>query len=114
MIQDLSKHHRPVGDLFPWPADEHELARLRLTNEQIEFYKSNGYLARVRMLNDEQVDVLCAELAQLVDPAHPGKQLFYEYHSNESTNPAKILFHALGAWRVAPGFHDLLWNPAFW
>jgi hypothetical protein len=23
------------------------------------------------------------------------------------------LFHALGAWRIAPGFHDLLWNPAF-
>ena len=21
--------------------------------------------------------------------------------------------HALGAWRIAPGFHDLLWSPAF-
>jgi ectoine hydroxylase-related dioxygenase (phytanoyl-CoA dioxygenase family) len=24
-----------------------------------------------------------------------------------------VLFHALGAWRIAPGFHDVLWNPAF-
>src|SRR5256885_674880 len=24
-----------------------------------------------------------------------------------------VLFHALGAWRITPGFHDLLWNPAF-
>jgi ectoine hydroxylase-related dioxygenase (phytanoyl-CoA dioxygenase family) len=23
-----------------------------------------------------------------------------------------VLFHALGAWRIRPGFHDLLWNPA--
>jgi len=39
--------------------------------------------------------------------------LFYEYNSNESTDPNHVLFHALGAWRIAPGFHDLLWHPAF-
>ncbi len=65
------------------------------------------------MLNDEQVDGLREELSALVDPSHPGRELFYEYNSNESTDPSRILFHALGAWRVAPGFHDLLWNPAF-
>ena len=112
MIEDLARHHRPVGDLFRWPGEAHELARFRLTDEQLEFYKSNGYLAGVRLLNDAQVEALRAELSQLVNPSHPGKQLFYEYHSNESTDPHRTLFHALGAWRVAPGFHDLLWNPA--
>ncbi|MEM8710613.1 MAG: phytanoyl-CoA dioxygenase family protein, partial [Planctomycetota bacterium] len=38
---------------------------------------------------------------------------FYEYHRNESADPARELFHALGAWRASPVFHDLLRNPAF-
>jgi ectoine hydroxylase-related dioxygenase (phytanoyl-CoA dioxygenase family) len=39
--------------------------------------------------------------------------LFYEYNSNESADPARVLFHALGAWRITRGFHDILWHPAF-
>jgi ectoine hydroxylase-related dioxygenase (phytanoyl-CoA dioxygenase family) len=39
--------------------------------------------------------------------------LFYEFHSNESANPNAVLFHSLGHWRITPGFHDVLWNPAF-
>ena len=60
-----------------------------------------------------KIQVLRDELNVLTNPLHPGRQLFYEYHANESANPSRILFHALGAWRVTPGFHDLLWNPAF-
>jgi len=113
MTEDLSIYHRMIGDLFAWPINAHEWNRYRLTAEQIEFYETNGYLAGIRLLTDEQVEVLRAELAQLADPTNSGNQLFYEYHANESTNPEQTLFHALGAWRVAKGFHDLLWNPAF-
>jgi ectoine hydroxylase-related dioxygenase (phytanoyl-CoA dioxygenase family) len=67
----------------------------------------------VRILTDEQVDALRGELEQLMDPGHAGREFFHEYHSNESTDPSRVVFHALGAWRVRPGFHDLLWNPAF-
>ncbi len=113
MLEDLSNKHHLLSDLFHRPRRRDEWDRYRLSNEQVHFYHRNGYLAGIRMLNDEQVDGLREELSALVDPSHPGRELFYEYNSNESTDPSRILFHALGAWRVAPGFHDLLWNPAF-
>jgi poly(3-hydroxyalkanoate) synthetase len=53
------------------------------------------------------------ELAGLLEASPEERGLFYEYNSNESTDPKHVLFHALGAWRIAPGFHDLLWHPAF-
>ena len=113
MTEDLSIYHQLIGDLFASRLDAAEWSRYGLTAEQIRFYEANGYLSGIRLLTDDQVEVLRAELDQLTDPASPGKHLFYEYHSNESTDPAKTLFHALGAWRVAAGFHDLLWNSAF-
>jgi ectoine hydroxylase-related dioxygenase (phytanoyl-CoA dioxygenase family) len=113
MTEDLSKHHSPVGDLFEKPSRPAEWARYRLTDEQIEFYRQHGYLAGVSMLSDEQVEALRAEVSALVNPNHPGNQLFYEFNSNESADPQKILFHALGAWRITPGLHDILWHPRF-
>lgn len=112
MIEDLADYHRPVGDLFV-KVSRHELDAFRLTDDQVEFYKAQGYLAGIRVLSESQIAVLRNELAQLLNPQSAPRQLFYEYHSNESTTPSRILFHALGAWRTKPGFHDLLWNPAF-
>jgi hypothetical protein len=111
-VSDLSFYHRPVTDLFPQPESAHDWNQYRLSDEQIRFFWENGYLARVQMLTNEQVEVMRRELSVLMDPVHP-RDLFYEYHSNESTDPNRILFHALGAWRVSPAFHDVLWNPAF-
>lgn len=113
MSEDLSKHHRMVGKLFREVSTPEEWSRFSLSREQVEFYKEHGYLAGVRVLTDEQVDVLREELRALVDPFNPGNELFYEFHSNESGDPQKVLFHALGAWRIAAGLHDLLWNPPF-
>ena len=113
MVNDLSLHHKPLTELFKQPSAAAGWDQYRLTQAQIDFFHANGYLAGIRALNDEQIEVLGAELAQLIDPNHRAHELFYEFHSNESTDPATVLFHALGAWRIAPGFHDLLWNPAF-
>jgi len=112
MIEDLSRYHRPIGKLFTEPGTNEEWDQYRLSDEQIKFFHAHGYLAGIRALDDKQIEALCTELTELIELNHPGHKLFYEFHSNESTDPSTVLFHALGAWRIAPGFHDLLWNPA--
>jgi ectoine hydroxylase-related dioxygenase (phytanoyl-CoA dioxygenase family) len=109
-MQDLSLRHEPATHLFPRDVNSEQY---RLSDEQVAFFHENGYLAGIRVLSDVQVDTLLGELRSLMDPSSPGHELFYEFHSNESPDPAQVLFHALGAWRISPGFHDLLWNPAF-
>lgn len=113
MTIDLSTQHQLVGDLFALPQTPAEWERYRLTDEQIAFYQEFGYLAGVRILSDEQIEKLRRELNDFFDPQHAGRELWYEYHTNESTQPDKVLFHALGAWRLRPAFHDILWHPAF-
>lgn len=113
MTTDLSKHHAPLTRLFPRAITSAEWRQYALTEDQINFFHRNGYLAGIRLLDDQQIEALRAELSSLIDPKHPGNELFYEFHSNESTDDSKVLFHALGAWRIAAAFHDLLWNPAF-
>ncbi|MER3473659.1 MAG: phytanoyl-CoA dioxygenase family protein [Armatimonadota bacterium] len=113
MIEDLSAYHQPIGGLFTLPRSPEEWNQYRLSEEQVAFYHENGYLPGIRILTDEQVERLREELAGLMDPNHPAHHLFYEYHSNESKDPNTVLFHALGAWRITPGFHDILWHPAF-
>jgi ectoine hydroxylase-related dioxygenase (phytanoyl-CoA dioxygenase family) len=109
MASDLSLVHGPISHLFPRVDDGRTCS---LTIDQIDFFHEHGYLAGIRLLDDRQIEMLREALSQLSEPGHPAHHLFYEFHSNESTDPSTVLFHALGAWRIAPAFHDLLWHPA--
>ncbi len=113
LIPDLAKQHHPISDFIQWPDTPQAWERYKLSKHQLQQFEEEGYIANVPMLDDEQVEQLREELSALADPAHPGNHLFYEYHSNESADAHTVLFHALGAWRIMPGFHDVLWTPAF-
>ena len=113
MSEDLSNYHAPISDFFKIPSTSDEWDQYRLSNDQIEFFDEFGYLSGIQILNDSQAEKLRDELTEIIDPKHPAHHLFYEFHSNESEDPTKILFHALGAWRLTSGFHDLLWHPQF-
>jgi hypothetical protein len=113
MSMDLSEAHAPVGHFLEQPGNLEEWQQFRLSDEQLSRFNEQGYVAGIQVLDDRQVETLCSELAGLMKKSHPAHHLFHEYHSNESKDPNSVLFHALGAWRTAPGFHDVLWSPAF-
>jgi len=102
-VRDLSTIHEPVTDLFERPGSVSEWSRFRLSAEQFEFYRREGYLAGVLLLTESQVEALRGELQQLIYSNHPARRLFYEYNSNESTDPTKVLFHALVPGGLPPG-----------
>jgi len=112
-VKDLSTVHELVSDIFKWPATASEWEEYKLSDEQIDFFNKNGFLSGVKLLDERQVEIIRNELAEIADPKHKGHELFYEFHSNESTDPSTILFHALGEWRITEGLHDVLWNPRF-
>jgi len=111
--KDLSTVHALVSNIFCQPKTKEEWEQYKLSDEQVEFFNEYGYLANVKMLDEKQIALIKSEIEALADSKHPGHQLFYEFHSNESADPSTILFHALGAWRITPGLHDVLWNPRF-
>lgn len=110
---DLSLFHHPVDEAFSPAVSRENWERYKLSDDQVDFFNENGFLSNIPILDDNQVAQLNAELEEIRDPAHPKHHLFYEFHSNESGNPDAVLFHSLGHWRITPGFHDVLWHPAF-
>ncbi len=111
--QDLGLQSQPVTKLFAQPQSAVEWSQYQLSPDQICQFQTQGFLHGIQLLNSTQVETLRSELAEMVVPDHDGREFFYEYHSNEADETDATLFHALGAWRVRPSFHDLLWNPAF-
>jgi ectoine hydroxylase-related dioxygenase (phytanoyl-CoA dioxygenase family) len=105
-MQDYSTEHGPVSRLFV----HDETLAVTLTAEQLQQFCCDGFVVGPRVLDDAQLTALKTELCELTIPDHDGRELWYEYNSNESADPGKVLFHALGAWRLRPAFHDVLWH----
>lgn len=108
MSMDLSQFHHQLSARF---ASKTAHASDVLTSDQVSFFEEYGYLAGVDLLDGVQVEMLRGDLAAIMQPEMSGDPRFYEYNLNESADPSKVLFHALGAWRVSRAFHDLIFLP---
>lgn len=105
MYQDLSDIHGTITDLF---ADSPISGSQERADEYLAKFRRDGFLSGFGLLNERQIDILREELEVIMSPHNRNDPRFYEFHLNESTDPRKRLFHALGAWRIRPGFHDLV------
>lgn len=113
MNYDLADHHELIGNMFPKLSATEAWDKYKLSNDQIAFFNEFGYLHNIKILDDIQVNNMKEDLEVVISPSNPKKELFYEFHSNQSEDPDKTLFHSLGHWRITEGFHDMLWNPRF-
>ncbi len=113
LSNDLADYSHPIANMFVQPKSAKEWEQYMLSDEQVTAFKKDGFIKGIKILSEEQVDLLNTELIKLQSLNEADKKLFYHYESNESEDPDKVLFHAIGAWRLTPGFHDLLWAPAF-
>jgi ectoine hydroxylase-related dioxygenase (phytanoyl-CoA dioxygenase family) len=107
MERDLSAYDGAITNLFDTAISN---GQCELSQEQVRSFTECGYVAGVRVLNEEQIEFLRSELSSLMRLEQAANPLFYEYHLNESADDGRVLFHALGAWRVSVAFHDLVFN----
>ncbi|MEM7379604.1 MAG: phytanoyl-CoA dioxygenase family protein [Bacteroidota bacterium] len=112
-IKDLAEEHQPLSQLFKQPESKAEWDQYALSEAELQSYQTDGYVSGIKLLEEWQADVLLEDLNKVRNPDNPSHELFYEFHSNESSDPEAVLFHSLGHWRITEGFHDVLWNPAF-
>lgn len=110
---DLSNYSSPLSDIFEQPASAKDWEKYILSADQVQFFEENGFVNNIQLLTLQQVNTLNKELIKLQSLNENENKLFYHIEHNEAEDPDKILFHAIGAWRITPGFHDLAWTPAF-
>lgn len=105
----LHRIHRPITDLFPQPE---RLPGYELSEEQVAFFRENGYVKGGRVLEDRQIEALREALERIWTGENPLLERLYEVDEDWKRDPRKNLFHVLGAWLIEEAFHDLLWHPA--
>ena len=68
LSRDLADHSKSVSDMFSWPETKNDWAKYRLSDEQVNHFKEKGYIANIKLLEEEQVDQLREELLAIMDP----------------------------------------------
>lgn len=89
-IQDFSIFNKPITDfLGDYPKTTDDWNKFKLSDEQVRkwkrkyfevaFYEKNGYLTNIKVLSEQQVNLLLKELEQISTGTHKAHKLWYEF-----------------------------------
>lgn len=104
--------HHPLGTLFPRVDSPSALQEFELSDDQVTFFRENGYVRGPRVLDDHQIEVLRESLERIRRGVNPRTGELYEVDDDYVRAPEQNVFHFLGAWMIDEGFHDILFHPA--
>ena len=62
-VKDLSLVHQLISDLFHWPTSRDEWLQYTLSDEQVEFFRVNGFISGIKMLDEHLQVTLCGSIA---------------------------------------------------
>lgn len=104
--------HEYAGNLFPRLGKPEDRARYELAPEAVAFYRENGYVKGPKVLDADQLAALRQGLEAIRDGSNERIGELYEVDDAWKKDPAKHVFHFLGAWMIDEAFHDILFHPA--
>src|SRR5438477_2024193 len=105
-------HGKPATGLFPRLRSRDDVERQRLRDDQVRSFEENGYVAGIRVLEGATLDAVREAVERIQRGESPRLEDLYEVEEDYDRDPAKNAFHCLGAWRVEPALHDLVFHPA--
>ena len=87
--KDLSAHHHMIGSCLPQTKQSNGL-NTRFPRNNSTTTENRVFVSGVPLLSDAQVDLLREELDTFFEPDHAGREWWYEYHSNEASEPSRF------------------------
>ncbi len=103
--EGLEFHHGPIRrDRADMPADP-------LSAAALDEFARHGFISGIPVLSPREVAELTYALDEILGALPRLAPRLYEIEAASLARPAEVGLHFLGAWRVHPVFHDLLWHP---
>ena len=109
--RDFLAHEGPSGTLFPVVRTADDVARYKLTDEQVRQYREHGYLHRVQIFTHEQVERVRDGLEAIVQGRN-GREAELISRDQNADPTAVQLTYLQGGWMIDEALHDLVFHPS--